>query len=846
MNTAKYSSSIMTRLVIILVFIAVSVLGAKGQGQIILTEGGYCKGTEATLSLGASIPPVSSVQWTAQFGADILSTSGRTARVRWHSTGSSAEVTANFVLQSGGNGSASTDIITLKTASTVTVSISATATFICPGTMVRFTATPANQGSSPVYQWKKNGVNVGTNSTIYDATNLANQDVVTLTLTSSDACASPKTVSSNAITISTKTVEDLSVAVSGQTTLCGNSGAQFSATVSPSDVSVSYRWTRNEEDIEMEATASTQTFTPSSNFVLSNGDRIACRVTVTNSNGHCFSSNTKTSNTLTLSIQQPVTPAITGISVSSPVICSGDQLTLNASFTNGGSNPQFQWTVDGNIVPGNTSSLTIPFYREGMTDINGQPGRNTTVSVSMTSNASCLTSPSSVSYTLPESSITVHPLPQVPGSQHSIVYNCTTATLTALSWGNSGYENYWVNAPNSISMSNPASSSFTVSNGGQYYLRSRSSFNCWSDASATINVNALGIRPQNPSVNPSYMHVEKLPIPQITATPIEANSVARWYDVPASGTPIGPDGNQFSPVMAGTIKRIFYAAAVSTSNQCESLERTNITVELSSDIYGNYIRVKTILINGQQDETNFANLNASQLQQTTTYFDGLGRQEQTVSKQNSPALHDIVVPKGYDQFGRETKHYLPYTSGSDGKFKFDALQDPNTTSTSELEKYQSGKQFAFYQTGGLIPNDERPYGEVLLESCPLNRTLKQSAPGQSWQLNTDPNSINDKTIKSKHHFNTLDDAIIQFEFNSMNSQLTIPSPVTYYAPNQLLANKTLDEHNNQIIEFVDKQGRTLLKRVMNGSLRVDTYYIYDDYGNLAIVLPPEAVKALGY
>ena len=59
--------------------------------------------------------------------------------------------------------------------------------------------------------------------------------------------------------------------------------------------------------------------------------------------------------------------------------------------------------------------------------------------------------------------------------------------------------------------------------------------------------------------------------------------------------------------------------------------------------------------------------------------------------------------------------------------------------------------------------------------------------------------------------------------------------------NQLTANKILDEQNNAIIEFVDKQNRTLLKRVMKGTERVDTYYLYDDLGNLAIVLPPEAV-----
>ena len=84
---------------------------------------------------------------------------------------------------------------------TPAVSISTSATTICSGTNVIFTATPTN-GGTPSYQWKLNGNNVGTNSATYQNATLVNNDVVTLVMTSSLACVTQTTATSNAITIS--------------------------------------------------------------------------------------------------------------------------------------------------------------------------------------------------------------------------------------------------------------------------------------------------------------------------------------------------------------------------------------------------------------------------------------------------------------------------------------------------------------------------------------------------------------------------------------------------------------------------------------------------------------------
>ena len=61
---------------------------------------------------------------------------------------------------------------------------------ICPGTSVTFTAIPINGGTTPIYQWKKNSLNVGTNSDTYTDSSLNNGDSITVELVSNLACAS--------------------------------------------------------------------------------------------------------------------------------------------------------------------------------------------------------------------------------------------------------------------------------------------------------------------------------------------------------------------------------------------------------------------------------------------------------------------------------------------------------------------------------------------------------------------------------------------------------------------------------------------------------------------------------
>jgi hypothetical protein len=83
----------------------------------------------------------------------------------------------------------------------VSISVSGGTNPACQGAAVTFTATSVNGGSSPMYQWKINGINSGANSSTFSSSAFANGDVISCDLTSDAICPFPALVSSNSISM---------------------------------------------------------------------------------------------------------------------------------------------------------------------------------------------------------------------------------------------------------------------------------------------------------------------------------------------------------------------------------------------------------------------------------------------------------------------------------------------------------------------------------------------------------------------------------------------------------------------------------------------------------------------
>ncbi|HOU27415.1 MAG TPA: DUF6443 domain-containing protein, partial [Paludibacteraceae bacterium] len=219
----------------------------------------------------------------------------------------------------------------------------------------------------------------------------------------------------------------------------------------------------------------------------------------------------------------------------------------------------------------------------------------------------------------------------------------------------------------------------------------------------------------------------------------------------------------------------------------------------------------------------------SQASQNITYFDGLGRPIQQIAHQQSGTGKDIVTPIEYDGFGRQPKDYLPYvpTASASLDYKTSALTDV--------------LNFAPY-TG------QNPFSEKQLEASPLNRVFKQAAPGTDWALNTG------HEIKLDYQTNTSSDAVKLFSvtanWDAAKGLYDIPTSLTPadYLDFQLYKSITFDENtsatptesNGSTVEFKNKEGQVILKRTYESGVKHDTYYVYDQYGNLTFVIPPLA------
>jgi len=227
----------------------------------------------------------------------------------------------------------------------------------------------------------------------------------------------------------------------------------------------------------------------------------------------------------------------------------------------------------------------------------------------------------------------------------------------------------------------------------------------------------------------------------------------------------------------------------------------------------NYIQSRTYL-----EPVTTSNITAKQIQ-TVQYFDGLGRPKQVVNVKSSPTGKDVVTHIEYDGFGRQAKDFLPVP------------QQGTQNGAIYTSPLSNATQPALY-------GSEKIYAEKQFENSPLDRILQQKQVGTAW---------NDKPVQFGYDANTTGDAVKKYTTVTTwvdGATSSVLSQSSNYGAAQLYKNTVTDEDGNVTIEFKNGEGQVVLvRKVISDTEKADTYYVYNDYNQLAFDIPPKAAVA---
>ena len=342
-----------------------------------------CAGATGVAYSIAAVTNATSYSWALPSGFN-MATGSNTNAITVNVSGSAISGNISVTPSNAcGSGTPSPNYaVTVNPALPVSVVIAASANPVCAGTSVTFTATPANGGTTPAYQWKVNGVNTGSNSATYSYVP-SNNDVVACVLTSNATCPTGNPATSNSITmaVSANLPVSLSIAASANP-VCAGTSVTFTATPANGGTTPAYQWKVNGNN----AGSNTATYS----YVPVNNDVVTCVLT---SNAVCVTGNPAISNALTMTVN-PLLPVSLSIAASANPVCAGTSVTFTATPANGGTSPAYQWKVNGTNAGSNISTYSYV------------PVNNDAVICVLTSNATCPTGNPATSNTI---NMTVNP-----------------------------------------------------------------------------------------------------------------------------------------------------------------------------------------------------------------------------------------------------------------------------------------------------------------------------------------------------------------------------------------------------------------------------------------------------
>jgi len=293
---------------------------------------------------------------------------------------------------------------------TPTVSLSPSpAGAVCTGDPVTFTAQTNGGGASPTYQWYVNGVASGaaTGDSTFLRSNPVQGDSISVRLTSTHNCLLSNNASSWSImSVTAAASPTISLSATPSLNVCESELVTITATASAAGPSPIYHWYLNNVLLSNSDSVFTST-------TLSDQDLIWVEV-ISSLSCAILSSDT---DSVVISVSPVSNPAVSIVNTSNGT-CVGDTVQWIANSTNGGTAPDFQWTVNGIVQGSNSANFSY------------MPQDGDEIMVSLTSNSPCALVPTATSniltvdllpYVTPTVRITANPSDTIcEGEQVSI------------------------------------------------------------------------------------------------------------------------------------------------------------------------------------------------------------------------------------------------------------------------------------------------------------------------------------------------------------------------------------------------------------------------------------------
>ena len=763
-----------------------------------------CENNAAT-SYTTSATNATGYNWSlSPVDAGSVSGSGTTGTVTWAS-GVSGTVTLT-VSASGCNSSSASNSTSITVTPTVgTPSTPGGASGVCQGSgPTNYTSSASNATG---YTWSLSPssagtiTGTGTTGTVTWASGFSG--IATVSVAAS-GCGGPSAAISTSVVV-TAPVGNPGVP-GGPTSFC--EGSNTSAYGASASNATSYTWT-------IAPSTAGETAENGDSLYVNWNSSYSGNAVITVTAGGCGSQETDSTTVV-------ITPLVgTPAAPSGPqTICQGDSVSAYTdSAPNAGS---YVWTINpvgAGTITGSGDSLYIAWD----TVFSGQ--------VTITATALGCNS-SSASNSIDMTVVGAVGTPNAPAGSDSLCEGSAPTMYTTSATGAASYN--WSISPGAagtIGGTGPLSTVTWASGFGGIATISVSANGC-NGPSDTVTTNIIvttpAVIPAAPSGPTSITYGTPV---SLYTTSAENNASEYWSISPASAGTIASNNDtgtvSWQPGFSGTV-----IISVNANDGCQggsaaAFDTVTVNPFIPIPDSLNYIRARVITKPGITDTVTADGLtSAYDVRQTITYYDGIGREIQSVQWQATPSLADLVSTTQYDPFGRVTQQYLPYTDNqSTGVYRLDAaVQQP-----------------VFYNN--YFNNTEGYYyTNTTYELSPLNRVLQVAPPGDSW-------TGSGRGINTQYLFNTAADSVHIWIITS--GETDYPTTSSNYPPGTLSVSQTADENGYLALEYRDLEGQIVLKKVRQEANPpgahtgwLCTYYVYDDLNDLRCVIPPKAVAML--